>query len=108
MHSDFILRNAYYDFIDIFLSFGLKPYPAESIQEACPQLPGLLQVWSYKTYCTKEDIKSVAPTFQVLTKSGGKALNGVHTQKVLYWRDIQVSRLLPTMWALLYNIEKTS
>jgi len=84
MHSDFILRNAYYDFIDIFLSFGLKPYPAESFQEACPQLPGLLQVWCYKTYCTTEDIKSVAPTFQVLTKSGGKALNRVHTQKVLY------------------------
>jgi len=53
-----------------------------------------------------EDIQSVAPTFQVLTKSGGgKALDGVHAEKVLYQRDIRVSPLLPTMCALLFNIK---
>ena len=72
MHYDFILWNAYYNYVDIFQSFGVKPYPTESVQEACPQLPDLLQVWCYTTDCTQEDIQSIDPTFQVLTQSGVK------------------------------------
>jgi hypothetical protein len=106
MCYDFILQSTYYNFVDIFRSFSLKPYLTESVHEACPQLPDLLQVWCYQIDCTKEDSQSVAPTFQVLTKSGGKTLDGVHAQKVLYRRDIWVSPLLPTMWTLLYNIKK--
>ena len=34
MCYDFILQNLYYDFIDIFQSFGLKPYLAESVEDA--------------------------------------------------------------------------
>ena len=106
MRYDFILWNLYYNFIDIFWSFGLKPYLAESIEDACPQLPDLLHIWCYKTDCTKEEIQAVSLTFQVLTKSGGKSLDRVHAQKVLYRRDYRVSPLLPTMWALLYNTKK--
>jgi hypothetical protein len=63
-------------------------------------------VWCYKTDCTKEEIQVVAPTFQVLAKLGGKDLEGIHAQKVLYQRDFRVSPLLPTMWALIFNLRK--
>jgi hypothetical protein len=106
MRHDFILQNLDYDFIDIFRSFGLKPYLSASVNDGCPQLADLLQVWCYKTDCDKEDIKTVTPVFRVLTKSCGKAVDIVHAPRVLYRRDFQVSPLLPAMWAILYNVKK--
>jgi len=106
MRHDFILRNLYYDFVDIFRSFGLKPYLSPSVNDGCPQLADLLRMWCYKTDCDKDDIKTVTPVFRLLAKSCGKALDIVHAPKVLYRRDFRVSPLLPAMWAIIYNVKK--
>ncbi len=37
MRHDFILQNLYYDFVDIFQSFGLKPYLSATVNDGCPQ-----------------------------------------------------------------------
>ena len=83
-----------------------KPYLSALVNDGCPQLADLLQVWCYKTDCDKEDIKAVTPVFHVLAKSGGKAVDIVHAPRVLYCHNFQVSQLLPAMWAILYNIKK--
>ena len=100
MRHDFILRNLYYDFVDIFRSFGLKPYLSPSVNDSCPQLADLLRIWCYKTDCDKDDIKTVMPVFRLLAKSCGKAVDIVHAPRVLYRRDFRVSPLLPAMWAI--------
>jgi hypothetical protein len=106
MGHDFILRNLYYDFVDIFRSFGLKPYLSASVNDGCPQLADLLGVWCYKTDCDKDDIKIVTPVFHLLAKSCGKAVDIVHAPRVLHCQDFRVSPLLPAMWAILYNVKK--
>ncbi len=106
MRHDFILRNLYYDFVDIFRSFGLKPYLSATVNNGCPQLANLLRVWCYKTDCDKDNIKIVTPVFCILAKSCGKAVDIVHAPRVLYRRDFRVSPLIPAMWATLYNIKK--
>ena len=106
MRHDFILRNLYYNFVNIFRSFGLKPYLSASVNDSCSHLADLLQVRCYKTDCDKEDIKAVTPVFRVLTKSGGKSVDIVHAPRVLYCCDFRVSPLLPAMWAILYNVKK--
>ena len=93
-------------FVDIFRSFGLKPYLSPSVNDGCPQLSDLLRMWCYKTDCDKDDIKTVTPLFCLLAKSCGKALDIVHAPKVLYRRDFWVSPLLPAMWEILYNVKK--
>ena len=106
MHHDFIVQNLYYDFVDIFRSFGLKPYLSASVNDGCPQLEDLLRVWCYKIDCDKDDIKTVTPVFRVLAKSRGKAVDIVHAPRVLYRHGFQVSPLLPAMWEILYNVKK--
>ena len=106
MRHDFILRNLYYDFVNIFRSFGLKPYLSATVNDGCPQLADLLRVWCYKTDCYKDDIKTITPVFCVLAKSCGKAVDIVHAPRVLYHCDFGVSPLIPAMWATLYNVKK--
>ncbi len=42
---------------------------------------------------SKADNENVFPTFQRLAKSGGKALDMVHAQKVLHLRGFHISSL---------------
>ena len=87
MCHDFILQNLYEDFVDIFQSFGLKPYLSATVNDGRPQLADLLRVWCYKTDCDKDDIKTVTPVFSVLAKSCGKAVDIVHAPRFLYRCD---------------------
>ena len=105
MCYDFILQNMHFDFIDIFWSFGVKPYLTANAHEICPQLPPLLRVWCYKIANEKINIKNVSWTFQDLIKSTGKALDQAHALKVLHWRDIHIFPLLRATWSTIYNIK---
>ncbi len=107
MHHDFILHNVNYDFLDIFQSFGLKPYLAKNSDANRLWLAQLLWVWCYKTDSSKTDIENVSSIFQLLTKSCGKALDMVHAQNILHQKDLQVSPLLPAIWAVIDNLKKS-
>ena len=101
---DFILWNVYFDFVDIFWNFGLKPYLTTNANEICLQLPLFLCAWFCKTANENTYIANISPAFQALTKSTGKVLDKVHALKVLHRRDIHNSPLLPATWAIIVNI----
>lgn len=44
VRHDFIQQNEYYNILDIFWSFVLKPYLTESAEDICPQLRQLVRV----------------------------------------------------------------
>ena len=105
LRYDFILRNVYFDFIEILRTFGLKPYQTQNVQDICPQLPAILDVMCYKTNVNAEKIEKITPHFQNLTKSLGQPVYLVFPQKFLYRKDVRVSPLIPVTWALIFNIK---
>ncbi len=54
---------------------------------------------------SKTDIANVSPTFQVITKSGGKASDVVHAQKVPHQWDLQFSPMLLAMLEVMSNLK---
>ena len=54
LRYDFILRNVYFDYIDILRTYGLKPYPTANLHSLCPNLHDILKVMCYKK---KKDVQ---------------------------------------------------
>ena len=113
LRYDFILRNVYFDYIDILRTYGLKPYPTANLQKLCPELHDILNVMCYKKKKggqndeakTTQDVERITPHFQNLTKSLGQPVFLVFPQKILNRKDIRISPLLPATWSLVFNIK---
>jgi hypothetical protein len=111
LHYDFILRNVYFDYIDILRTFGLKPHPTTNLHSLCLELHDILNVMCYKKKMggqdveakTSQDVEAIMPHFQKLTKDLGQPVFVVFPQKILNRKDIWFSPLLPATWSLVFN-----
>jgi len=113
LRYDFILRNVYFDYIDILRTYGLKPYPNAKLKSLCPDLHDILNVMCYRKKKdgqndetkTNRDVEEITPHFQKLTKDLGQPVFLVFPQKILNRKDIRFSPLLPATWSLVFNIK---